>query len=47
MGRIRRGWELTKQSWEVLKNDRSLVIFPILSTIFDNSELVPDVVGRR
>jgi hypothetical protein len=34
MGRIRRGWELTKQSWEVLKNDRSLVIFPILSTIF-------------
>lgn len=34
MSRIRRGWELTQQSWEVLKNDRSLVIFPILSTIF-------------
>ena len=34
MGRIGRGWELTKQSWTVLKNDRSLVIFPILSTIF-------------
>jgi Family of unknown function (DUF6159) len=34
MGRIQRGWQLTRQSWEVLKNDRSLVIFPILSTIF-------------
>lgn len=34
MGRIQRGWELTVQSWVVLKNDRSLVIFPILSTIF-------------
>lgn len=34
MGRISRGWALTKQSWAVLKNDRSLVIFPILSTVF-------------
>lgn len=34
MGRIASGWALTKQSWAVLKNDRSLVIFPILSTIF-------------
>jgi uncharacterized protein DUF6159 len=34
MGRIQRGWELTGQSWVVLRNDRSLVIFPILSTIF-------------
>ena len=34
MGAISRGWALTKQSWAVLKNDRSLVIFPILSTIF-------------
>jgi hypothetical protein len=34
MGRIAGGWALTKQSWAVLKNDRSLVIFPILSTIF-------------
>jgi hypothetical protein len=31
MERISRGWALTKQSWAVLKNDRSLVIFPILS----------------
>jgi Family of unknown function (DUF6159) len=34
MDRIRRGWELTGQSWVVLKNDRSLVVFPILSTTF-------------
>jgi hypothetical protein len=34
MDRISRGWALTKQSWRVLKSDRSLVVFPILSTIF-------------
>ena len=34
MGRITRGWALTKQSRRVLQSDRSLVIFPILSTIF-------------
>jgi hypothetical protein len=34
MGRISRGWALTQQSWVVLKNDMSLVLFPILSTIF-------------
>ena len=34
MGRIRRGWALSQQSWKVLKNDRSLVCFPILSTVF-------------
>lgn len=34
MDRISRGWALTKQSWEVLTRDRSLVIFPILSTVF-------------
>src|SRR5882757_9204329 len=34
MRAISRGWALTKQSWAVLRNDRSLVIFPILSTIF-------------
>src|ERR1700736_3768483 len=34
MGRISRGWALAGQSWEVLKSDRSLVVFPILSTIF-------------
>ena len=34
MDRISRGWALTKQSWGVLKSDRSLVIFPMLSTVF-------------
>lgn len=34
MGRISRGWALTKQSWSVLKSDRSLVVFPALSTVF-------------
>jgi hypothetical protein len=34
MGRISRGWELTKQSWDVLKSDMSLVWFPILASIF-------------
>lgn len=34
MGRIRRGWALSQQSWQVLKKDRSLVFFPILSTLF-------------
>jgi hypothetical protein len=34
VGRISGGWALTKQSWRVLQSDRSLLIFPILSTIF-------------
>ena len=34
MGSIKRGWALTGQSWDVLKNDRSLVLSPILSTMF-------------
>jgi len=40
MGRIATGWALTKQSWTVLKNDRSLVIFPILSAIFASVAVV-------
>jgi hypothetical protein len=31
--RLSRGWELAGQSWEVLKRDKSLVVFPILSGI--------------
>jgi hypothetical protein len=30
MGRIRRAWELTKQSWAVVKRDRSLMVFPLV-----------------
>ena len=29
MGRIRRGWELTKKSWGVLRAHRSLIRFPL------------------
>jgi hypothetical protein len=30
MDRIRRGWELTKTSWSVLRSDGSLAVFPVL-----------------
>jgi hypothetical protein len=32
-GRIKRGWELAKQSWAVLRADRSLALFPVISGI--------------
>ncbi|HEY2635873.1 MAG TPA: DUF6159 family protein [Solirubrobacteraceae bacterium] len=31
MGRIGRGWDLTKRSWAVVKADRSLLVFPIIA----------------
>lgn len=34
MGRIRRGWQLTKKSWAVIRADRSLLLFPVLSAAF-------------
>jgi len=33
MGRIARSWELVKASWAVLRADKELIVFPILSTI--------------
>ncbi|ADB52666.1 DUF6159 family protein [Conexibacter woesei] len=30
-GRIRRGWALAKQSWAVLRADRSLALFPVIA----------------
>ncbi len=33
MGRMRRGWELTKQSWGVVRADRSLLAFPVIAGI--------------
>jgi hypothetical protein len=33
MGRIGRGWHLAKRSWSVVKGDRSLIVFPIVSAI--------------
>src|SRR5258705_9996501 len=32
-GRISRGWQLAKKSWAVLRNDRSLMVFPVISVI--------------
>jgi hypothetical protein len=34
MTRIRNGWILAKKSWSVLRSDRSLLVFPILSGFF-------------
>jgi hypothetical protein len=34
MGRFSRGWVLTRQSWDLLRGDASLALFPLLSTIF-------------
>jgi len=33
MGRIKRGWTLSKQSWAVVKSDKSLLAFPIISSV--------------
>ena len=33
MGRMRNGWELTKQSFRVIKEDKEILIFPILSGV--------------
>ena len=32
-GRFRRGWDLAKQSWAILRGDRALVLFPVVSGI--------------
>ena len=33
MNRIRQGWALTRTSWTVLRSDRSLAAFPVLSAL--------------
>jgi Family of unknown function (DUF6159) len=33
MNRIQRGWQLTKESWAVVRRDRSLMVFPIVAGI--------------
>jgi len=33
MGRIARGWRLTKQSWAIVRQDRSLLVFPLVAGI--------------
>jgi Family of unknown function (DUF6159) len=31
MGRFARGWQMTKQSWAVVRADRSLLVFPVVA----------------
>lgn len=31
-GKIARGWEITKQSWNVLMEDKKLLVFPLISS---------------
>lgn len=33
MSRVRTGWRLAKASWNLLRSDRTLVVFPLLSTV--------------
>lgn len=33
MGRMARGWALTKQSWAVVRRDRSLLAFPVIAGV--------------
>jgi uncharacterized protein DUF6159 len=33
MGRMARGWALTKRSWAILRADRSLFIFPVIAAV--------------
>lgn len=33
MGKFKRGWQLTKESWAIVRADRSLIVFPIISAI--------------
>jgi len=49
MSRITTGWRLAKESWALLRADRSLAIFPALSTAFSALALAllltPGLVG--
>jgi len=51
VARIKTGWRLAKDSWAVLKADRSLAIFPALSTAFATVALAltltPGLVGAE
>jgi hypothetical protein len=33
MGRIGRGWALTKRSWAIVRADRSLLVFPVIAAV--------------
>ena len=33
MMRIQRGWQLTRESWAVVRSDRSLLVFPVVAAV--------------
>ena len=43
MGRIGRGWQLTKTSWRVLRSDRSLAAFPVLGLISTKTPVLESI----
>lgn len=45
MGRIARGWQMTKMSLRVIRKDKELLLFPILSGIFTIALLASFVAG--
>jgi hypothetical protein len=45
MGRIARGWQMTKMSLRVIKRDKEILLFPILSGIFTIALLASFVTG--
>lgn len=50
MERIKRSWELLKASWDVLKQDKELILFPIISGVImffiTLTFLIPTLVGN-
>ncbi len=50
MERIKRSWDLVKASWEVLKQDKELVLFPIISAVImffvTLTFLIPTLLGN-
>ena len=50
MERIKRSWELVKASWDVLKQDKELILFPIISAVImffvTLTFLIPTLVGN-
>ena len=50
MNKIKRSWELTKASLNVLKHDKELIVFPIISAVMmvviTLTFLIPTLVGN-
>jgi len=44
VGRIQRGWEITKSSWQVLKLDKELAGIPVISTIVSMVAFIPFLI---